>query len=293
MRREITVLSLIFILAAAADIVGVAAGEEIANIQNEIKIYNLINGLYLNESQMRFILARAQELKKKNKEFEYLYVHNLTSQKEILLDLEEEVKEDKGEIAQGTVRDVHELKSKMQKLKKRHIATLKSKAQAVKAILSENQLHIIQNYKPGLVPARTEARIGQDASSARFIELLEKIRRMPQDQYAKNKTDIAAACVRNLSVRFALLEDYKIKQAQNKLTEIMDKARANSGADFMAGKNTLLKEIKDAVTIDKDEVDAEKVIARFLLEAEVIPILKEKLRALKNPTLSDYSDFRQ
>ena len=286
MGRKITVLSLIFILAAAADIVGVAAGEEIASLQNEIKIYNLINGLYLNESQMRFILARAQELKKKNKEFEYLYAHNLTSQKE-------EVKEDKGEIAQGAVRDGHELKSKMQKLKKEHIATLKSKAQAVKAILSENQLYVIQNYKPGLVPARTEARIGQDASSARFIELLEKIRRMPRDQYAKNKTDIAAACVRNLNVRFPLLEDYKIKQAQNKLTEIMDKARANSNADFMAGKDALLKEIKDAVTIDKDEVDAEKVIARFLLEAEVIPILEDKLRALQNPTLSDYSDFRQ
>ncbi|MBU2063926.1 MAG: hypothetical protein KKF93_05985, partial [Candidatus Omnitrophica bacterium] len=113
------------------------------------------------------------------------------------------------------------------------------------------------------------------------------------DQYAKNKTDIAAACVRNLNVRFPLLEDYKIKQAQNKLTEIMDKARANSNADFMAGKDALPKEIKDAGTIDKDEVDAEKVIARFLLEPEAIPILEHKLRALQNPTLSDYSDFRQ
>jgi len=249
----------------------------VKELQSEIKIYNLINGLYLDKNQMEFILSCAQELKQKKDEWKYVYENNLVNQREVLLNLKNEVKNNKTEVSGDLARGVHRAKLEIQKLRKEYINVSKSKAQAVKSILSKNQLYTIENYKPCLVPPKGLARIGEDDSGKQFTELLERIRTMPKQRYNQKKHIISQKHVERLSVKRPMLKQEELKQAQNSLLKIMDKAKALSDTGFLIEKNNLAKEIKDIIS-PKEKAEAEEKITRFLLDASIISVLQEKLK---------------
>jgi len=275
--KNISIFLCIFLITGQTVIVSAQGNSSLKELQGEIKIYNLINGLYLDKNQMEFILSCAQELKQKKDEWRYVYENNLANQREVLLSLKNEVRNNKTEVSPDLARDVHRTKLEIQKLRKEYIDTSKSKAQAVKSILSKNQLYTIENYKPCLVPAQGSARIGEDNSGKQATELLERIRTMPKQRYNQKKHIISQKHVERLSMKLPMLKPEELKQAQNSLLKIMDKAKALSDTDFLIEKNNLAKQIKD-ITSPPEKAEAEEKIARFLLDASIISVLQDKLK---------------
>lgn len=247
-------------------------------LKHEIVIHNLINGLYLDDEQAEFILSCAQELKNQKDELYTLAQTVKGEQEQLLLDLRKQVQNYNGQVDHEIARGIHQNKQEFQKARKEYMDSAKSKAQAVKAILTENQLYTIENFKPCLVPPKGSARIGQDNSGQRFEKLFERIRNMPDYRYSEAKYKIAKRHKEHLSTKFPHLEYSQLQQVETSFLEVLDELRSLSDVDFMIEKTNLAKKVKEIIPgKSKYKPEAEKIIAKFLLSEQIISVLENNL----------------
>ncbi len=276
MAHKTLILLLVFLMSLPILDVKAAASEEIKELQAEIMIYNLVNGLYLDKNQKEFIVSCAKEIKKKD-DLDTEQQKDLKYQAELLRDLKGEVRENKAQVSPYIAKGIHENKLRIKRLRKDYMDAVKSKAQAVKAMLNENQLYTIEHFKPCLVPPKWSARIGQDDSGAAKVKFLERIHQMPEDIYRARRSDIAYRQSERLRLKFLHFKEAEFKQAEDDILSLMDKIRAMSPADFMIEKGNLAKQAKEIISPPR-KIDIDKKIIKFLLGAQTISILAE------NPT---------
>ena len=249
-------------------------------LRTQITLYNLVNGLYLTNDQMEFILSRAKDLDSLRERLEERKKSNASTLTQALLDLKEEVKQEVPQVSENLAKRIHQGNNLLLRLRKEYIDALGEATEQVKSTLSDNQIYLIKSFKPCLIPPKGPARIGQLSTQGDPTRLLERIRDMPARRYETKKYEIADRIIEKLSVRSPRLSGEQLGEAKIMLLRIMDDVRKLSDVEFALQKEDMAHEIKNTVLRDKhkeNEIDVDKRIARFLLSPQIIPVLEEGL----------------
>jgi len=249
-------------------------------LRTQITLYNLVNGLYLTNDQMEFILSRAKDLDSLRERLKERKKSNASTLTQALLDLKEEVKQEVPQVSENLAKRIHQGNNLLLRLRKEYIDALGEATEQVKSALSDNQIYLIKSFKPCLIPPKGPARIGQLSSQGGPTRLLERIRDMPARRYETKKYEIADRIIEKLSVRSPRLSAEQLGEAKIILLQTMDDVRELSDVEFALQKEDIAHEIKNTVLRDKhkeSEIDVDKRIARFLLSPQIIPALEEGL----------------
>jgi hypothetical protein len=249
-------------------------------LRTQITLYNLVNGLYLTNDQMEFILGRAKELDSLRERLEERKKSNAPTLTQALLDLKEEVKHEVPQVSENLAKRIHQGNNLLLRLRKEYIDALGEATEQFKSTLSDNQIYLIKSFKPCLIPPKGPARIGQLSSQGGPTRLLERIRDMPARRYETKKYELADRIIEKLSVRSPRLSTEQLGEAKIILHRTMDDVRELSDVEFALQKEDMAHETKYTVLRDKhkeSEIDVDKRIARFLLSPQIIPVLEEGL----------------
>ncbi len=244
-------------------------------LRSQIIIYNLISGLSLEEPQVRLILEEAKKLKTLKQEIEEKIEESSSRQKNDLLALKEEVKKEVPEVSKHLERDIHKGNLTISKLRREYFDSLAKSTKLVKAVLTDKQRHVVENFKPCLVPHKGKGRVGQAQGSEVLVKFLEKVKAIPEYQYQRQKDAIVGRLIEKISLKLPKLKEEKLNEVEDKIVEVIEETRRLSDVEFFAAKYQKADEIKDM--LGKRKLDLDRRIAFFLLNPETIPLLEEQL----------------
>lgn len=246
-------------------------------LRQEIQILNLINGLYLSSAQMEFLIKQAKKTQELRENFLEEYQKYSDELNEILKELKGELIENTAEVSEDIAKKVHQLNHKILKLKVDYEEEMDNIIQQVKNNLSGNQIYIIEEFKPCLIPPKGPLRVGQAGSSKAGLKQLERIREIPEHIYSVKKDEIAGRFLEKILLYKPKGQEIDEEEARNKILSIFDEARALSDLDFELKKEKLAAQLKEDILPEIKTIDVDTKIEHFLLNPSVIPILEEKI----------------
>jgi len=224
----------------ASPLVAKAEGlADVGDLQREAQLLNLLDGLELRASQMRFILEKAQEA--------------------------EEIRD---ELMNGADENIEEYQAEMTKI-----------VREVKVILEQHQIYALMHFASCGIPPRNEARIGQTDGATAAEEALAYIRAIPDARFEGNKGEIARRLIEHLKSHlpggFILVINEEEETAR--ILSILDEARGLSDVEFELQKTDLVQQVLFAYGFHESPVDTCLKIEQRLFDPMIIPLLKEKL----------------
>jgi hypothetical protein len=251
-------------------------------IKKEIQVINLINGLYLTQEQIDFLIKQIEKLNEKKKNFKEKYKRYASSLDEDLMRLKKELLEDETEVSKDLARQIHYRNRLLHKLREEYDTEIDKIVQLVKDNLTETQLHIIREFKPCLVPPKGPSRIGEIGNANREVKQLERIRNMSEEDYLLRKEEIASRIVERILFYIPKRKRKDIERSimLEKILAMFDEVRTLSDIDFELSKEEIAKEFKAEIEnlLPKREnnIDIEVKIKRFLLSPQSLSILKNQ-----------------
>lgn len=246
-------------------------------LEQEIQLLNLLKGLYLSDEQMRFLIEKAKMIPDSKEAAFGEYKRYAQVSTQILENLKGELVEDKG-VSKDVTREVHQRRKKIVELKAAHEQRVEKIVAEVKNNLTSKQLHILEEFKPCLVPRKGPARFGQADDPKGAVKQLEHIRKMPDYRYSLKKHELVEKILQRALLHKPRGIEIDEDELRSKILAIFDEARGLPEVDFNLGKEELAKRLKDEVSpAPKKEVDIDAKIERFLLNPAVISILEEKI----------------
>jgi len=251
--------------------------EKTREVGTDIRILNLINNIYLTRNQMLALLTKAREAEAKREAF--------TSQMEKLTGYSEaSLKEMRGklmrneELPKYLTREVGSSQKRIHDLRDKHEEEMLKLAKDVTKILNPNQLVIVDEYKPCIIPYRDlthPERVGQAGGAVGIERLLERIHDMPEALYQQRKEGILMGVAARLEKKTH--KEIDVEKEKKRLAKIFNEARALSDLEFDLKKAELAQKILPEEKKVKTEKQRLRKIAHFLLSPRIIPILEEKL----------------
>jgi len=143
-------------------------------LRKEITLYNLINGLYLSQDQIVQMLGLLRKVEGVRGEYEEKTISQARQVEEVLKGIRECVARDE-EINGELVREFHSAKKGMENVKEEFHKKMISYQDEIKGILNENQIALIEEFRPCIIPPRDtwdSARVGQASDYTRMGERL-------------------------------------------------------------------------------------------------------------------------
>jgi hypothetical protein len=254
--------------------------QDIMELQAQIHSLNLINHLYLTKDQSRTLL----DLARQNKALEDSSENSLKGIKESYVRALETLRNEllTTPDPRPDVKNVfHTEKSRVEAIRENYEKGIDTLVAGARQALSENQLVIISEYKPCLIPVKNlsdPSRIGQASDHGGAVRLLDKAREMPEKKYNANKTKMLQRLMEKLSRHF---ESEEIPGLMETVSKTLDEARAMSDADYELKKGDLAKRISPKDMEPRKGKALSNAIAKFLLNPQAIPILERKLAEAK------------
>ncbi len=248
-----------------------------SEVREDILILNLVNSLHLTKNQMLALMTKAREAKAKKEVF--------TSQIEKLLGYSEtSLKEMRGklmrteELPKYLTREVGSSQKRLHDLRDKYDEEMLKLAKDVSKILNENQLVMVDAYKPCIIPYRDlthPERVGEAGAAVGIERLLERIHDMPQPIYQQRKEGILMGVATRLEKHTH--KEVDVEKEKKRLAKIFDEARALSDLEFDLKKAELAEEVLPEENKVKTEKQKLRKVARFFLSPRIIPVLEEKL----------------
>lgn len=251
---------------------------EIAKIQREIQILNLVNGLELSEYQMEFILEKAKEEKKIREDFQ----EKIEENEEHVLTTFNQLKENRiedGVIPNSLKKRVHYTSSRLQDEKMEMSESIDAIVQEVENVLEGNQIYALEHYVACLIPPPGKSRIGQSEKLLGLTKQLARIREIPDWIYATKKYEIADKAVEKIKRHLPAGTMFNEYAEQQRILDLFDEIRGISDVDFVLKEEEYVERIKGDYFPEKIPVNLTAKIERFLLNPLIIPILEEKLES--------------
>jgi len=254
--------------------------DEITQVSADIRLLNLINGLELDEAQTEFIIQKAEEAAAlqanlvsgvNNGDPEIVQaLQNLHQLRTTLLNGEN--------IPQDLKGSVHQASKLTKELKLEYLNQRSQLATEIKQILEPHQLYCLENYKPCLIPPK-EGAAGQENRLEAEQRQLTKIRQIPVRAFEKNKTRIVEAMFARTKMH--LPHGYIMDEKAEKgwLMSLFEEARSMSDVDFSIEKAGLAERLQSRHALPKPPIDITVKIEKFLLNPDIIPLLKGKQSA--------------
>lgn len=251
---------------------------DVKEVQDDIRIINLLNSLSLKKEQEIFILNKAKEVKTIKEGAE----NKLLSRKEDILDTYEGLKE---EFSKGKVNADAELtrrfrrqKEVQEKFTKEIHDKLDYIAKEVESNLEEFQIIALKEYTPCIIPSEKSGRIGQADKSTHFEKMLERARNIPQDSYYLKKQEIIDKAVERVQDKTHPGVELDKEKLQVVIAEVVEQARQMDDIDFQLHKQELTEKIQSIINpYTNKEVNTTGRIKRFLLAENIIPILEKRV----------------
>ena len=258
---------------------------EVYDLRREINLLNLINGLYLSTEQITQMLEVLREVEGIRGEYRSKAVSQAHQMEEILNELREILGRNE-EIDQGLIRKFRQAKKRGEDLKEEFHSALIPYQDEMKRVLNENQLALIDQFKPCIVPphdTRNPVRIGQTSGDTRMGErLLTRVRQMDENVYQRRRPHLIQRYIERIERRVGLFSDEERAEEESRVADIFKRAREVSDVDFEARKGDLARELKEPheKTLHsrhrKRRGDLDK-LGKFLLDPKLIPILEKRL----------------
>jgi hypothetical protein len=261
---------------------------EVHHLRKEITLHNLVNGLYLSEDQIVQILAVLRKVAGIREEHTAKAISHARQMGELLTGIRETVARDE-EIGGELIREFHRTKKGIEGLREELRHTLMPYEDEIKGVLNENQLTLIEEFKPCVVPprdARAGTRIGQvTGDTHRGERFLTRVRGMDERAYQRRKSFIIERHIERVERHVGVLPDQERAEEEGRVGGILTKARELSDLDFEAQKGDLARDLKEPhekamqSRHRKRKGDLDRV-GRFLLNPKLIPILEGRLTQL-------------
>lgn len=250
---------------------------DLARLNHEIVLLNLINGLYLNNNQVESLIEKIKEAEKVKENYFTQLNRNKTDFKNTLNNLKQVLLQE-GELSEKLKKQVHRMKKRQHILEDTKGEQLIQLQEEIKDILTPNQLTLIDEFIPCTIPPKT-GRIGQsvDSGSERLVELLERIRNMSPTKYNRVKDMLADMHLEKIEKYIQKFSKTERKEYRQKILNTYEKARNFSDKEFLLQQNTLaqsiIPELSTNLTLRKYQLDK---VGRFFLNESFLVVLKEK-----------------
>jgi hypothetical protein len=255
------------------------------DLGREISLLNLINGLYLSPDQISQMLEILREVEGIREKYRSKTVSQAHQMEEILNEFREILGRNE-EIDQELIRKFRQAKKTGEDLKGEHHSALMPYQDQMQGVLNENQLALIDQFKPCIVPpqdTRNPVRVGQAVGDTRKGEkLLTRIRQMDENVYRRRKPVLIDRHIERVERRVGLFSDEERVEEEKRVADILKRARELSDVDFEARKGDLARELIEPYEKAlqsrhrKRRGDLDK-LAKFLLDPKLIPILEKRL----------------
>jgi len=210
------------------------------DLQRAAQLLNLLNGLELRASQMRFIIEKAQEAEKI---------------RDGLMNRADE--------------NIEEYQAEMTRI-----------AREVKVILEQHQIYALERFVSCGIPPHDEARIGQTDGAIATEEVLARIRAIPDAKFERNKKEeTARGIIEHLKSHLPGGSVLVINEEEEtaRILSILNEARKLSDVEFELQKTDLVQQMLFAYGLHESSVDTCLKIEQYLLDPRIIPLLAEKL----------------
>ena len=255
---------------------------DVGNLQREVQLLNLLNGLELRASQMRFIIEKAQEAEEIRDELMNRADENIEETVAVLSELRATLM--RGENTADSSRERwFSIHSENQELREKYQAEMTRIAREVKVILEGHQIYALEQFVPCVIPPQGGARIGQAEDTTAAEEVLARIRAIPDARFERNKEEIARRIIEHLKSHlprgFILIINEEEEAAR--ILSILDEARGLSDVEFELQKTDLVQQVLFAYGLHELPVDTFLRIERHLLDPRIIPLLEEKLALME------------
>jgi hypothetical protein len=285
MKMKLLFVGIVVFLCSFSSAQELKKNESIEIYRKRISTLNLINGLYLTNPQIEKYLAILKELKNTQNEYQSnldSYSSEIEKQYEKLLS---EVSDGKG-ITKETEKSASEIHKKEKELKEEYMAKICSLEERIIPILTENQLCIIDDFKPCLIPPKNlkdPSRVGQargDASAT--VNHLERLRKIPEKKFENAKRRFIDEYIGKYEEKISILNPEEKDQEIKRVNSLINYAIALSDVDFEMKKEDIAKDLTlDKITKTSKRKNELGRIGRFLLDADLISVLEKRLIAGK------------
>ena len=250
---------------------------KLRELRRRVVILNLLNGLYLTEDQEAELIQIAEEAE--------IIRNNCLGQKEeqqlkardLLAELEN-VLLSEGVVPDALKQQIHRMEKEQHRIEDKEFEKLLNLENQLRQILNENQILVINTYRPCLVPPE-QGRIGQsvEGRGEGVMHSLERIREMPVQRYRFVKGYIADTFVERYEHRYGLIEAEEKAAYRKKVLDTFAQARTLSDKAFFLEKAGMVQSLLP----EEEQVYRERrkqlgKIGRFLLDPQVKVCLTER-----------------
>ena len=250
--------------------------KEITGMVRDIQSLNLLNSLHLSKEQSQKLLKITEEVKKMDDDMQALNDRKYNEMHKILSEMRSQLMTS-NDLSENLKREFHKADREIKEKRVAYEDRMKQLNKNVKGILNANQLVMLKEYQPCLVPVKNISnpeRIGQASGGERQIKLLERARKVPNDRYAEFKQIVKERTEK--AVKLHIRDEKERKQAIDNMFVAMDKARKMSDTEFEINKQQLADSMIPQKKNKGKNVE-EKFIDRFLLNPGLTAILKQKI----------------
>ncbi len=276
-RWQMLFFSLYFFFVAGTQ--GAEKENPLTELQRDIVLLNLVNGLYLTTDQTETliqVIENADEIKKD-------YQNEINRWQSDFLEVLEEIKDVllRGEeLSENLKKQYHEMKKIQFQIEDTFGEQLIELESEVTHLLTPNQLTVIDQYKPCTIPP-AQGKIGQSVETAAesIVHLLEKIHMMPDTRYEFAKDMLTDSQIERVERHVGFQNDDDKEVYRKTILEIFEEARDLSDQDFIVQKAELARSLlpKDSQIrkLRKNELGR---VGHFLLDSTLILILETRLK---------------
>lgn len=264
------------------------------NLFEEVSLLNLINGLHLGKDQMTKLAALAEESSALRETTLKTYRKKAEEFALALNELREKLIDSNVQVPPCCEQNAVEREHALNEAKKAYYQKLNALEEKVRAILSDGQVRVINEFNPCLIPPKDlkdPVRAGQAAGDFEEVYMhLEHLRNMPEKAFNVIGKPLTVKVVEEHFSAFCKNADDKTREA-NRILKVLKKCRAMSDSDFALEKEALARELLSPMTSIQEKVaeitqffanqhGGMSKVGRFMLDPRIVPLLKRKLENL-------------
>ena len=276
-RCQMIFLSLFLVFFSIAQ--GAEKENPIAEVQRDIVLLNLVNGLYLTTDQTETLIDRIERAEDIKEDYQKEIDRWQNDYKDILEDIRKVLLRGE-ELDEDLKTEHHEMKAIQFQIEDTFGEQLIKLESEVTNLLTQNQLMVIDQYVPCTIPP-AQGKIGQSVETAAegVARLLERIRIMPDTRYEFMKDMFVDSQIERVERHVGFQNDDEKEAYIQAVLEIFEETRNLSDQDFIVQKGelarSLLPEDSQIRKLRKNELGR---VGHFLLDSALIPILENRLK---------------
>ena len=252
-----------------------------AELRQQISALNLVNGLYLTQTQLNGYITVLRDLKELQTDCQRRLDLLADEQRGEYARLYAEVVDNKG-ISQDVQKSANSIRERESGILDLYADGLIALEERVTGILTGNQLCIVDEFKPCLVPPknlRDPGRVGQakgDATAA--VSMLERLRKTPPRKYDATRQRVLDEYFDKYERKIGLLSEEEKERETDRVIAAMEYARTLPAVDFEMKKEGLAQQlvVERPTRLKKHELGK---AGKNLLEVRLLPILETRALA--------------